>query len=91
MNEIPQFTLNFITNHPREAAKALEQLAIEDTVAFIEKIPPEMGSKLLDMMAPQYSGQCFLIIDPKLSATLVQGMKSTSTVSMLRIAPSVKP
>lgn len=88
MSEIPQLTLNFVTSHPREAAKALEQLAIEDTVAFIEKIPPEMGSKLLDMMAPQYSGQCFLIIDPKLSATLVQGMKSASTVSMLRIAPS---
>ena len=88
MNEIPQLTLNFARNHPREAAKALEQLAVEDTVAFIEKIPQEVGSKLLGMLAPQYSGQCFLIIDPKLSPTLIQGMKSTSTLSMLRLAPN---
>lgn len=88
MNEIPQLTLDFVTNHPREAAKVLEQLVVEDTVAFIEQLSPEMGSKLLDMMAPQYSGQCFLSLNPKSSATLIQGMKSTSTISMLRIAPS---
>jgi len=88
MSEIPQLTLNFVTSHPREAAKALEQLAVEDTVAFIEQIPPETGSRLLGLMAPQYAGQCFLIIDPKASATLMQGMRSTSTLSMLRLAPS---
>ena len=87
MNEIPILTLNFITKHPQEAAKILEQLAVEDTVAFIEKIPPEMGSKLLDMLAPQYSGQCLLTLDPNLSAALIQGMKSTSTLSMLRLIP----
>ncbi|MDH3257471.1 MAG: CBS domain-containing protein [Nitrospinota bacterium] len=88
MNEIPQLTLNFVTNHPRKAAKILEQLAVEDTVAFIEKIPPATGSKLLDFLPPQYSGQCFLILNPKSSAALIQGMKSTSTLSMLRIIPS---
>ena len=88
MNEIPQLTLNFVTNHPREAAKALEQLAVEDTVAFIEQIPPETGSRLLGLLAPQYAGQCFLIIDPKSSAALIQGMRSTSTLSMLRLAPT---
>jgi len=88
MNEIPQLTLNFVTKHPQEAAKILEQLAVEDTVAFIEKIPPELGSKLLDKLAPQYSGQCFLILDPKLSSALMQGMKSTSALSMFRINPS---
>ena len=88
MSEIPQLTLNFVTSHPREAAKALEQLAVEDTVAFIEQIPPETGSRLLGLLAPQYAGQCFLIIDPKSSAALMQGMRSTSTLSMLRLAPS---
>ncbi len=87
MSEIPQLTLNFATNHPRDAAKALEQLAVEDTVAFIEQIPPETGSRLLGLLAPQYAGQCFLTIDPKSSADLMQGMRSTSALSMLRLAP----
>lgn len=87
MSEIPQLTLKFATNHPRDAAKALEQLAVEDTVAFIEQIPPETGSRLLGLLAPQYAGQCFLIIDPRSSAALMQGMRSTSALSMLRLAP----
>ncbi len=66
----------------------LEQLAVEDSVAFIEKIPPELGSRLLNMMAPQYTGQCFVILNSELSATLMEGMKATSTLSMLRIIPS---
>ena len=87
MNDVPGLTLNFIAKHPKEAARILEHLAVEDTVAFIEKIPSEMGSKLLNLMAPQYAGQCFLILNPKSSATLMQGMKSTPTLSMLRIIP----
>lgn len=88
MNEIPLLTLNFITKYPQEAAKILEQLAVEDTVAFIEEIPQEIGSKLLSMLTPQYSGQCFFALEPKVSAALIQGMKFTSTLSMLRINSS---
>ena len=89
MSEIPQLSLNFVTKHPREAARILEQLAVEDTAAFLERIPPELGSRLLNMMAPQYTGQCFLNLNPELSATLMGGMKSTSTLSMLRNIPTV--
>ena len=87
MNNIPEFTLSYIAKHPKEAARILEQLAVEDTVALIESISPDMGSKLLNLLAPQYAGQCFLTLDPKSSGVLIQGMKSTSTLSMLRIIP----
>lgn len=89
MSEIPSLTLNFAGKHPLEAARVLQNLAVEDTVAFIEKIPPEMGSKLLERLTPHYAGKCLLTLDRQFSATLMHGMKITSAISMLRIIPTV--
>lgn len=89
MSEISPLTLNFVAKHPQEAAGVLQQLAVEDTVAFMEKVPPELGSKLLDHFPPQYASQCILTLDSQISGTMIQGMKSASTISMFRIIPRV--
>ncbi|NIR57623.1 MAG: magnesium transporter, partial [Nitrospinaceae bacterium] len=84
---IPPLTLHLVTQHPQEAAGVLQQLAVEDTAAFLESLPREMGSRLLDRLTPQYASQCILALSPEASGPIVQGMKSASAASIFRIIP----
>lgn len=88
MDEILPFTLERLQNHPHEAAKVLERLDYEDTVAFLEEIPPSIAAKLLETVIPQYCAQCLLVLSPEATTAIVQAMKPTSFISLLRFIPN---
>lgn len=87
MSEVPPFTLSFLKLHPQNAANVLERLLVEDTVEFLQKIPTDLAARTLEVLAPQYAAQCFLIIPPKTCSGLMQQMKLTSGISLLRFMP----
>lgn len=88
MSEITPFTLSFLKLHPQNAASVLEHLPVEDTVAFLEEIPLDLAAKTLEVLAPQYAAQCFLIISNETCSRLMQEMKATSGISLLRFLPT---
>jgi magnesium transporter len=87
MSEVTPFTLSFLKLHPQNAASVLEHLPVEDTVAFLEEIPLDLAAKTLEVLAPQYAAQCFLIIPNETCSRLMQEMKATSGISLLRFLP----
>ena len=87
MNEVLPFTLSFLKLHPQSAANVLERLPVKNTVAFLSEIPNELAAKVLETLAPQYAAQCFLIISPEKCAELMQDIKATSGISLLRFIP----
>lgn len=88
MSEVTPFTLSFLKLHPQNAASVLEHLPVEDTVAFLEEIPLDLAAKTLELIAPQYAAQCFLIISNETCSRLMQEMKATSGLSLLRFLPA---
>ena len=87
MSEVTPFTLSFLKLHPQKAASVLERLPVEDTVAFLEEISLDLAAKTLEVLAPQYAAQCFLIIPNETCSELMQEMKATSGISLLRFLP----
>lgn len=83
MSEVTPFTLSFLKLHPQKAASVLERLPVEDTVAFLEEISLDLAAKTLEVLAPQYAAQCFLIIPNETCSELMQEMKATSGISLL--------
>ncbi len=88
MSEVLPFTLSFLKLHPQNAANVIERLPIEDTVAFLQEIPLSQAAKVLEVLAPQYAAQCFLIFSPEKCSELMQTMKVASGISLLRFMPS---
>ena len=86
--KFPPFTLSFLKLHPQNAASVLEHLPVEDTVAFLEEIPLDLAAKTLELLAPQYAAQCFLVISNETCSRLMQEMKATSGISLLRFLPT---
>lgn len=87
MSEVTPFTLSFLKLHTQNAANVLGRLPVEDTVAFLEEIPIDLAAKTLEVMVPQYVAQCFLILPNETCSRLMQGMKATSGISLLRFLP----
>jgi len=87
MSDITPFTLSFLKLHPQKAASVLERLPVEDTIAFLEEIPIDLAAKTLEVLAPQYAAQCFLVIPSETCSKLMQEMKATSGISLLRFLP----
>ncbi|MBC8283746.1 MAG: magnesium transporter [Nitrospinae bacterium] len=87
MNEVTPFTLSYLKLHPQSAANVLERLPVEDTVAFLEEIPLDLASRTLEFLAPQYAAQCFLVLPNETCSRLMQEMKATSGISLLRFLP----
>lgn len=89
MSEVTPFTLSFLKLHPQNAVGVLERLPVEDTVAFLDNIPLDLAAKTLEVLAPQYAAQCFLIIPNETCSKLMQKMKATSGISLLRFLPDL--
>ncbi len=87
MSETTPFTLSYLKLHPQSAANVLERLPVEDTVAFLEEIPLNLAAKILESLAPQYAAQCFLVCTNETCSRLMQEMKATSGISLLRFLP----
>ncbi len=88
MSEITPFTLSFLKLHRQNAASVLERLPVEDTVAFLQEVPIDLAAKTLEVMAPQYVAQCFLIMPSETCSKLMQEMKATTGISLFRFMPS---
>lgn len=88
MSEVLPFSLIFFSRHPQKAAKVLERMPVEDSVAFLLEIPLTQAARILETLAPQYAVQCFLIISPETCSELMQEMKATSGISLLRFMPN---
>jgi len=87
MSEVTPFTLSFLKLHPQNAANVLERLPAVDTIEFLQKLPVELAARTLEVLAPQYAAQCFLVIPPEKCSELMQKMKPTTGISLLRFMP----
>ncbi|WP_297692570.1 CBS domain-containing protein [uncultured Eudoraea sp.] len=75
---------NFIDKHPFPAARALERLKEEDVAAFLEQQPIEKSLKLLELMNTGKAANCFALLSPQLTRTLLENGNISFAESLCR-------
>jgi len=82
---IEDLVLNeFITNHPLDAARILENHTIEDIVSFLSIIPYKLAANVLKGLEQYTATRCLEKLDYQKSATIVLSLEPHLASTLLR-------
>ena len=74
----------FISLHPVDAVRILEQLPAEDVARFLEQIPAEMAAQVLKLMDSSRAPSGLQHMDPVLGGAVVEGLPLDAAAVLLR-------
>jgi magnesium transporter len=77
-------SLSLIRNHPRDAARTLEQIDAEELAPFLSRLPPADGARVLHLLTPQNAAQCLGLLAPEASARMLEKMSTDIAAVLLR-------
>ncbi len=77
----------FINAHPQEAARAVEQLTVDEVAALIHRLPHIEAVQLLAAMLPQYAARLANRLDSDLLSRLLADLEAAQAVIILRHMP----
>jgi magnesium transporter len=77
-------SLNLIRNHPRDAARALDQIPVEELTPFISRLPSADAAALLRLLAPQSAAQCLGLLASEAAARILERVPTDIAAVLLR-------
>jgi len=66
MKTLESLVRRFVEGHPRDAAKALEELEVDEAAKVMQKLSPRLSSLLFERLTPPKSGAILYFIGFKL-------------------------
>ncbi len=81
-----RLTLRYLTNRPRDAARALEGLPVEDTAALLASIDIATAAPLLSQMLPHAAAACLAHMDESAAAAIFALVKHPTAARTLKAA-----
>ncbi|KAA3662106.1 MAG: magnesium transporter [Calditrichaeota bacterium] len=82
---------NFITHHAADAARILEQLRIDETVAFLQEIPNELAMAIFNHLEHYTAVKSLELIGPEKSAAIVEKLPlQVVSVFLRRLNPELR-
>jgi len=81
---IDPLSLSLIRNHPRDAARTLEQIPVEELAPFMSRLPPADAAAVLRLLTPQNAAQCIALLAPQTSARIMDRMSTDIAALLLR-------
>ena len=89
MSDIPQLTLTFLDKHPLDAARILELVPPENTVAFFQEIPLNICCKIFEKLLPEYAALCLKASPASFTVALAQEMSIPTVATIFRFLPDL--
>lgn len=84
MTEPGPITVAFLSSHPQDAARVMEQLDPADVAAFLAGVPVRLAAPALAVVAPWRAGRCLAELPAERAAALVDEMPSDRRALCLR-------
>lgn len=81
---VQRLSHEFISEHSLDAAKIIEKLPVEDTVQFLNEVPPDLAAKVSDLMPPFMVAQCLEHMDDKRAALIIEKLSVEVATALLR-------
>ena len=81
---IDALCLSLIRNHPRDAARTLEQIPVEELAPFMSRLPAADAAALLRLLTPQNAAQCVALLAPQTSGRIMDRMSTDIAAVLLR-------
>jgi len=75
---------HFAADHPLDAARALEELAIGDASAYLDELPPRLAAEVLQKMASSNAAECIAQLSPPRFAQIIAALPLDSAAALLR-------
>jgi Mg/Co/Ni transporter MgtE len=83
-------SLQFLTRHPVDAARVLEQLSPLDVAALFEETPTNVAATALAAMLANSSAACLSVMDPETAAALLDSMPVTNAARIFSLLSQEK-
>ncbi len=75
---------NFAEDHPADAARVLEGLALEEASAYLDELPPRSATAVLQKMVPSNAAECIAQLSPPRFARIIAALPLDSAAALLR-------
>jgi magnesium transporter len=76
--------MNFAEDHPADAARVLEGLALEDASAYLDELPPRLAAEVLQKMVSANAAECLAQLSPPRFAGIITALPLDSAAALLR-------
>lgn len=77
-------TLAYLESHPDDAARVLERLSTEDTIALLATLPVYLGAPLIRQMLAPHAARCLDALPLDATAGIVAALGAQSGAAVLR-------
>jgi magnesium transporter len=81
---IDALSLGLVRNHPRDAARTLEQIPVEELAPFLSRLPPAEAARVTGLLTPQNAAQCVERLAPEVAARMLERMPTDIAAVLLR-------
>jgi magnesium transporter len=79
-----ELTLAYVENHPDDAARVLERLPLDNTVAFLEGLPVRLGAPVIRRMLAPHAARCIETLPLEVASGIVSSLGIHSGATVLR-------
>lgn len=84
MVEPGPISIAYLRQHPVEAARAMEALAVDEVAAFLAQMPARVAAPALAATLPWRAAQCLAVLSPEQAAAIVSQMPADRRTPCLR-------
>lgn len=81
---VDELSLHFVLEHPGDAARALEDLPIEEIAGFLGRLPEVSAGNLLALLPPQLAAACLAAQQPAVATAILAPLKTDLAAMLLR-------
>jgi len=83
-------SLAFSESHPRDAARVLEQLSIQEATSYLKLLPVRLSAPVIRHMLPTSAARCLEHFDDEFAAGVVHDLDAQSGTAILRYVPGMR-
>jgi len=84
MKTLESLVRKFVEGHPQDAAKALEELEVDEAAKVMQKLSLRLGSLLLERLTPQRAGAILEKLEPDRTSEMLTAMPPRQVAFILQ-------